>query len=153
MIKKKDVEGVSKISSFFKPNTNVGDDEKCENPTKSQIIEMPHRSLEEKLKPWPHRRKNLCRQVLQEHVRCINSDPKRKTLKYLTQILLPYNLLTKGSSPYKNTKVSICGFIFHMWKRAFYASTANSSVSPYINKDTHPTRVHSTYANFLKIRL
>ena len=49
-IKKKDVEGVSKISSFFKPNTNVGDDEKCENPTESQIIEMPHRSSEEKIK-------------------------------------------------------------------------------------------------------
>ena len=50
-IKKKDVERVSKISSSFKPNTNVGDDEKCENPTESQIIEMPHRSSEEKLKP------------------------------------------------------------------------------------------------------
>lgn len=48
-IKKKDVEGLSKISSFFKPNTNVGDDEKCENPTESQIIEMPHRSSEEKI--------------------------------------------------------------------------------------------------------
>ena len=48
-IKKKDVEGLSKISSFFIPNTNVGDDEKCENPTESQIIEMPHRSSEEKI--------------------------------------------------------------------------------------------------------
>ena len=48
-IKKKDVEGFSKISSFFKPNTNIGDDEKCENPTESQIIEMPHRSSEEKV--------------------------------------------------------------------------------------------------------
>ena len=43
----KDVEGVSKISSFFKPNTNVGDDEKCENPTESQIIEMSRQSSEE----------------------------------------------------------------------------------------------------------
>ena len=48
-IKKNDVEGLSKISSFFIPNTNVGDDEKCENPTENQIIEMPHRSSEEKI--------------------------------------------------------------------------------------------------------
>ena len=47
-IKKEDVEGVSKISSFLKPNTNVGDDEKCENPTERQIIEMPHRSSQKK---------------------------------------------------------------------------------------------------------
>ena len=75
---------------------------------------MPHRTSEENLKPWPHCRKNLCRQVLQEHVRCNNSNPKKKTLKYLTQILLPYNLLIKGSYPHKNTKVRIRGFIYHL---------------------------------------
>ena len=48
-IKKKDVEGLSKISSLLIPNTNVVDDEKCENPTESQIIEMPHRSSEVKI--------------------------------------------------------------------------------------------------------
>ena len=47
--RQKDVEGVSKISSFFKPNANVGDNEKYENPTESQIKEMPHWSLEEKI--------------------------------------------------------------------------------------------------------
>ena len=115
---------------------------------------MPHRSSEEKIEALTSSSENLCRQVLQEHFCCNNSNPKRKTLKYLTQILLLYNLLTKGSSLHKNTKVNNSWLYFSHVKKGFLCKYCelfgvSSSVSPFINKGvdlgTHPTRTLATH--------
>ena len=152
--RQKDVEGVSKISSFFKPNTNVGDDEKCENPTESQIIEMPHRSSEEKIEVVTSTSEEPMQARASRTFSLQQFQPKEEDTKvsYSDTVTLQSFDQRKFSAQKYESQYS--WLYFSHVKKGFLCKYCklfgvSLSVFPFINKGvdlgTHPTRTLDTH--------
>ncbi|XP_078327996.1 zinc finger MYM-type protein 1-like [Crassostrea virginica] len=159
-IKKKDAEGVSKISSFFKPNTNVGDDEKCENPTESQTIEMPHRSTEEDTKHRSSEEKieavtSSSKESMQASAFSLQQfQPKEEGTKVSYSDTVTLQSFDKRKFSAQKYESQYSWLYFSHVKKGFLCKYCelfgvSSSVSPFINKGvdlgTHPTRTLDTH--------